>query len=470
MIEKMIISQEYVLRFLIGSNDDSIIKYIFYGNPKDASELSKIVIVQSNFFNNGIYGTTKTIPKTPFNFLPESDIPFLFGDSKLEIDATGHIVLYADLIASAYYMLSRYEEIIKPKSRDKFNRFLAKDSIVFQQGYGVRPIVDEWGLYLRNLLRKTGIELPEEKYGFNKIYLTHDVDTPFEIYRFGQVIKQWGKNIFHLGKRIKHPFRIYKTGENDSYNTFDKIVETDSALQKKLGKECVESIYFLIAAGSRKTKTYCNILLKKFQKLIKMLFESGATLGLHVSLEAGGKPDLIKNEVTRLLKYCPNSVTKSRNHFLCWTEPEHIEHMELAGITEDFTLGYADSAGFRVGTCRPYYFINPKTKSMTNIIIHPMEIMECSLDRISYMGLSYDEALELCKKICYKVYKHNGELNILWHNDSFLKKFYRDLYKSLLNYIENIETAHKCIGGGVRQYSIIRKLHIQPIRSLICAV
>jgi hypothetical protein len=110
--------------------------------------------------------------------------------------------------------------------------------------------------------------------------------------------------------------------------------------------------------------------------------------------------------------------------------------MEQAGITDDFTLSYADTVGFRVGTCRPYRFINPQTKELTNVIIHPLEIMECTLDRENYMHLDYEDALCKCKEIINQVHKHNGELVLLWHNTEFLGKNYQErLYKTILEYI-----------------------------------
>lgn len=429
--------QEYILQILTNDNSQKITQYVFYGEINKAPKESKFIIVESAFFKDGIYGTKATLPVTPFPLLPDSDIPFLFGAPILEHDKEGRFVLHADLVASAFFLLSRYEEIVKPDCRDQYGRFLAKNSVVFQQGYGFRPLVDEWGLYLRNLLRKAGVKVSEEKQGFRKIYLTHDVDVPFTFYRFEQFLKQWIKNIIHRGKRIDHLFRVYKTGENDSQNTFDRIVAADNSLRNKLGKELVESIYFLITAGTWITKSYCNIKLKKYQELIEILSKSGATLGLHASLEAGKNPILIKKEMNRLLKYCPNSVTKSRHHYLRWTEPEHIAQMEQSGITEDFTLEYADSVGFRVGTCRPYYFINPKTKTITNVLEHPMAIMECSLDHPNYMGLDYNKAAEVCKKLIDETYKYNGELVLLFHNPIWSENnYYGQLYEELLDYVE----------------------------------
>lgn len=113
-----------------------------------------------------------------------------------------------------------------------------------------------------------------------------------------------------------------------------------------------------------------------------------------------------------------------------------MEFMERAGIKEDFTLGYADSAGFRVGTCRPYHFINPRTKRITNIIEHPMQVMEGSLNEAQYMNLAFDEANNLCEKLLNVTYDFNGEVNILFHNSSFAPEFYnKKLYENIINYI-----------------------------------
>ena len=427
-------AQEYIVSFLLGENAKNLENRVFYGLPESAPSNAEIVIVPSDFFDDGVYGTSATMPETPFAMLPDSNIPFLFGEPRLEKNENGRLILYADLVASSYFMLSRYEETIKLDCRDQHGRFLAKDSVVFQQKYGMRPLVDEWGNYLRNLLRKSGVDLPAEKSGFRKIYLTHDIDTPFFLWRKKQVLKQLIKNLIHYGRKIQNPYRVYRTGVGDPYNNFSRIIGYDSDLKNKMGESIVESVYFMIAAGNSRTESYCDIELPKYQVMLKQLEESGAEIGLHASYEAGADPMLLKTEMERMFKYCGGASSKNRHHFLRWREPEHIDEMENAGITEDFTLGYADCAGFRVGTCRPYKFINPRSKRVTDIVIHPMEIMECSLDRKIYMGLDFESAKHVCKEIAAKVYEHGGELNILWHNSSFLQSYYDELYKEVLKY------------------------------------
>jgi len=403
---------------------------VHYGNIEDVSNNSKIIIVPA-FLNLEI---TK-LPETPFELI--DDTPILYGNSKIERQ-NGKIIVHADIIAASFFMLSRYEEILKPDSRDQHGRFCAKDSIIFQQGYGNRPLVDEYGILFRKWLREVGVNIPHEEKGFSKIYLTHDVDIPFRFESFYMVCKQVIKNILHYNYSSS-PLKKYFNVQYDEYFTFDKIVKYDRTLQESLQYIFVESVYFLITAGSSFNRKYYNFNSQKIKYLINFLKTSNAKLGLHVSYEGGVNPEKIKYEVDQIKKKLGLITLISRHHFLQWREPEDIIFMEKAGITEDFTLSYADSAGFRVGTCHPYRFINPRTKELTNVVIHPLEIMECTLNRPNYMNLDYENALNMCKEIISQIYKHNGELVLLWHNTEFIGLNYQEkLYNAVLEYIKSL--------------------------------
>ena len=103
---------------------------------------------------------------------------------------------------------------------------------------------------------------------------------------------------------------------------------------------------------------------------------------------------------------------------------------------EDFTMGYADVAGFRLGTCHPVRWINPITRRLSPLLLHPLIIMDCSLDAPKYMGLSHDEAFTYGLNLIEQVRKVNGELVLLWHNENVMPSspsYLRELYAELLN-------------------------------------
>lgn len=432
-------SEQYIISFIMGEKYlEKYISYKEFGRFEDLPEQTKIVIVKSNFFDESIYGSFASLPETPFSLLPETDIPFLFGSSRLEKNRNGKFILYADLVASAYFLLSRYEEIIKPEFRDQFGRFLSKDSIVYQQGYGMRPLVDEWGRYLRNLLRAAGVDIPEEKHGFKKIFLTHDIDRPFYIATFKNAVKHVIKRCLNKTCDVTNPLKSYLNNTGDPFYTFPWLIEHDSLLKRIYGDNIVEDIYFIISSKSSVQYYYYPIKHRKYKKMLHFLSDHGSKFGLHISHEGGINPYEIKDEVQLLPDCVDKENLLSRNHYLRWQEPENVEQMEIAGIKEDFTLCYADSIGFRVGTCRPYRFINPKTGGISNIIIHPLEIMECSLFAKQYMNLEYKEALDISTKIINTIFDYNGECILLFHNSSFFEdKRYEKLYVHLLNTLKS---------------------------------
>jgi hypothetical protein len=111
-----------------------------------------------------------------------------------------------------------------------------------------------------------------------------------------------------------------------------------------------------------------------------------------------------------------------------------------AGITDDFTMSYADMAGFRLGTCRPVKCINIETREVQNLILHSLAIMDVSLSDKRYMYMNAHEAELYCIQLIEQVENYNGELVLLWHNTSVentARFYHRDLYAKLLKYLNS---------------------------------
>jgi hypothetical protein len=169
--------------------------------------------------------------------------------------------------------------------------------------------------------------------------------------------------------------------------------------------------------------------------LLAMCRDSGSAIGLHASYEAGFSSTLVADE-KKTLEDAVGQVSYNRHHFLCSREPEDMQALEQAGITDDFTMGYADAAGFRLGTCRATNWINPADKSVHPLQLHPLTVMECTLDRPTYMNMDYADAETYCKKLIDKSEYFGGEVTLLWHNTSFTgASWYAQLYESLTEYL-----------------------------------
>lgn len=414
---------DYIIQFLI--RDEHNAHHVGYCNDKTQWSKYKVVIVPSNFFDDGIYGTPQSMPSLPLQEI--EGIPFLYGTSKIEkIENT--IICHADIIASTYFLISRYEEYINSTSnRDTHDRYIGKLSIPAKANFIHRPIIEEYGQLLRNLLEQTDITLPPIPQKLNHIYLTHDVDSITNYRRLrgliGGLLRR--ENITTI---LKSLINI----NNDPAYTFPWILSQDNLLPQAI------KIYFIKAtrnATSFDRPSY-NLTGKNFTRLKnEILTTSPNTIfGLHASYKSGDTPDIIPDE-QRLLQYAIENqqVTTSRHHYLRSLQPEDMESLIDAHITDDFTMGYADIAGFRLGTCRAVRFINPKTKRLTSLTLHPLTIMDCSLSEPHYMNLNYNQALSYAQTLIEQTKKYNGDLCLLWHNTRFTNdNYHSQLYSQLI--------------------------------------
>ena len=110
--------------------------------------------------------------------------------------------------------------------------------------------------------------------------------------------------------------------------------------------------------------------------------------------------------------------------------------MVKAGYTDDFTMGFADEAGFRLQTTRAVRWIDPASYRLTNLTLHPLTVMDCTLSNDNYMNLTEEEAYFLCERLIEKVRLHHGDLCLLWHNSIINNETYhRSLYSKILSLI-----------------------------------
>ncbi len=424
----------YIIRFLLGvDRAGAYSSLIGYTSDVRLFHKYKVVIVPSGFFQSSVYGTPESLPQLPLKEI--EGVPLLFGTPKEEcFEETW--VIYADIIASSYFLLSRYEEIQKRDIRDKHGRFPGKESLPYKAGFIHRPIVEEYGKLLRHWLRKACVHIPEPQPELQKIWLTHDVDAPFFCRSLRNICRETLKGI-----GFRKALKLYQGPlEKDPYYTFPWMLEQDSLVKNRFGDRC--HILFFLKAGGRHAndKPHYQVRSHDIQKLLHLFKKNKALLGLHSSYEAGIYPDLIPEEKMRLEHdWKLENIHLNRHHYLASREPEDLTKLIRAGITDDFTMGYADVSGFRLGTCRPVKWINPMTRQLTSLTLHPLSVMDCTLSESQYMGLSPDEAYQYCAGLVREIRQHRGEIVWLWHNTSFAgteSDYHKKLYVRLLNLLK----------------------------------
>lgn len=430
---------QYIIRFLAGDHiQESILKKIGYTSDEQEITKYKVVIRPSGFFDDALYGTEASIPTLPLKLWEE--VPILFGDETTETigDTT---VLHADIIAGTYYLISRYEEMVRRQIRDPHNRFPGKESLPYKAGFIDRPIIEEWGLILRNKLREAGLKVSEPPREIRKVYLTHDVDQIAHYRNFRGMMGGILRGI-KRPKEAKQAIKSFFGGLIfDPWYTFPYLFKLDHELRQKMGDNRCEIITFIRSySGKRKEdKPIVNLAHPDYQTLIRYIKRKKVSIGLHISYEAGCNPGLIPEEKRKLEKFTKREIHYNRNHFLNNREPEDFESLISSGITDDFSMGYADMAGFRLGTCKAVQWINPATKALTNLILHPLLIMDCTLHEKRYMYMNAHDAYQYCTNLIETVSKFNGEVTLLWHNTMLEKNsklYHRKLYRDTIKYLQ----------------------------------
>ena len=253
------------------------------------------------------------------------------------------------------------------------------------------------------------LELPLPSAKYEHIYLTHDIDT-IAFYRhlrgfIGGFLRDGMDPALDAIEDIKL----------DPAYTFPWIMKQD----KKIAE--AEMIYF-VKHTQGKGYDYPQYRLngRDWKRVKAYLLRNKAQLGLHSSYY--GK---INN---------PDHYTLHRSHFLrC--DIDQMQHLADAGITDDFSMGFADRAGFRLQTTRAVRWINPVTYTLTPLTLHPLTVMDCTLSNDNYMNLNEDEAYFVCEQLFSQVKKHGGDLCLLWHNHIFHNTYHKSLYPKLLNLI-----------------------------------
>ena len=446
----------------------SLIRY-----TDDVEEMrgAHVVIKPSGFFSWDNYGKPSAEPQLP---LAEWEgVPLLFGEPRYEwINEGKTLLLHADLIASSYYLISRYEEMTHRGQRDHLGRFPGSMSLPARAGFIHRPIVDEYSLALRSFLERNGVlasaglNLEPSGNTFTRIKLTHDICRPF-----------WCRGIANIFKGIFYhkynPFTILRvllsSPSHDPYYTFDEIFASDKSVIDSFPEGRVQSALFMRTPSGheldtpnyRLTSPYLYHILSEADKI-------GAIFGLLCSHKSSQRPRLIPEELKTLRAdlakvyrrlygwfeeqenkghaYKQNQkcrrdleLTRSRHSSLALGEPEDVRELLVSGIRHDYSMAYMDSLGFRLGTSRPVRFINPNTRELTDLIMHPISLNASVLinEEISHLR-SEDEAYKYCCEVVDLVYKCGGELTLSWQTDLFVKEehpWIGSLYHRLLDYI-----------------------------------
>ena len=364
--------------------------------------------------------------------------PVLFPVGEEEVFFTfnkGTLVFHHDLLKSAFYLLSGYQEYAST-SKDILGRYPYEASLQHRMEIIDRPVVNEYfdilveGIEVFCHYHKIPIQR-KSIFGKGAAYLTHDVDR-IDKYTFHTVKGCFKKSQFKKGFRWLFHW-LNPVNHGNPYWSYPYLSQTEN----KLG---LTSAYFFLNSRVKHQDSYYQFDDVRIKRLIQTLEEEGKEIALHAGVMSSNDPNVIKADLEALKKVSRQPIWGNRQHRLLLRLPDTIKHLESAGVRFDSSLGFAPHEGFRNSYCLPFKLFDFENDRIMDVWEIPLIVMDKTL--FGYRKLTYDDAFNSIRELIGRIKRHGGVVTLLFHPD-FLdeeeKPGIRNFYERVLNMIMNEE-------------------------------
>lgn len=417
---------------------------------------AKRLVVHEGLFSTSLdqWLTGDSLPRQPlskwvlqdvFSDSPKvsSEIPVIYGQRMTEesyyAERDGDIELGLDIFGSAFFMLTRYEEVVK-NDRDEHDRFPATASLAYQEGFLERPIINEYLEILWTCMKRLwpGLRRRQRQY---RVMPSHDVDRPLAVAGepLGVVLRGCAGDLiarrdFDLALRRVHSWGRSLKGDFavDPINTFDFIMRLSEAIE-------VTSAFYLMATEAKTDfdRAYSTGH-PWMRRLMCSIVERGHEIGFHGSYYSYNDAEKTRREVTLLRKVLAeegiaDSTLGGRQHYLRWQCPVTWEIWNDIGLTYDSTLTFARHVGFRCGICYEYPTFSVLSRRQMQLVERPLVIMDVALHNQRYEKIKRNGVCDRALELSHACKIFNGDFTILWHNSNLAARWQKDLYQGILS-------------------------------------
>ncbi len=363
--------------------------------------------VKFNYSERVFEDITQIIPATVLF----DEVIFIYGIEKalFEKEECLSFNRIIDPLASIFYVLSRMEEYTNHRE-DAHGRFASKYSIQSSYNWLEKAMCDRWAVAFINYLAKVlGVSIEIENSPVT-IRPTFDIDNVYA-YQWKKGVRKW-LSIFRdrltFNKiRLEERKKVLSGEMQDPYDTY-KYIESISDRGYDV------NMFWLLGDYAKNDKNipYSDI---RQQKLICKMNEK-AVVGIHPSYHSNSYRYHVKEEKERLEKIIDDSIENTRQHFLKLKIRITYPNLVSLGFKHEYSMGYADSIGFRAGTARPHRWFDLNKNQLTDLMIHPFMYMDGTLNE--YLQLSPDESKKIIWKLFSEVSRFGGDFMCIWHNET----------------------------------------------------
>lgn len=269
-----------------------------------------------------------------------------------------------DIFAASFYLLTRYEEYL-PHVKDDFGRFPASESLAYQEDFLHSPVVDIWAYKFKKVLANKFLDVDFKRRNYEAVTII-TVSHVFNFKNKGFLRTIMGTFI-DLGKlnfsKVSDRFKVLLRIKKDPYNVFDDLIQLIKQYKIKL-------VFMFQLSDFNIYDRNINHNRLNYKSIIKYVADY-ATVGLRLGYFAVKELKVLKVEKKRFenIIHGPlQNVLNSRYNLLL---PEHYSFLNELEVTNDYSMGYPETIGFRAGTSTPYLFYDINMEITTPLRIHP---------------------------------------------------------------------------------------------------
>jgi glycosyltransferase involved in cell wall biosynthesis len=297
-----------------------------------------------------------------------------------------------DLVASAFYLLARWDEL-RVAARDRFGR-LPLSASAFGRVAGLDledPPVEGYLDALRAALRLA----PPARWG---VALTHDID---------RLRRRTAKGLAGIARR-RGPRGVARAlAGPDPWDNVPDLLETT-------WRRGLRSTVFLIGRNAHPLDgTPRRAYDRERPALAAAVRAAGGEVGLHGSFASADAPAALAAELASLRAEA-GPVAGVRFHYLRFRYHESVRALEAAGAAYDSSLAFSEAPGFAAGIARPFrpYLVGEERPARLTLL--PLAVMDTALH--ARLGLDAEAARERALAVLERVRRAGGRAALLWHN------------------------------------------------------
>lgn len=314
-----------------------------------------------------------------------------------------------DPLAASFFVLTRYEEYL-PYAPDDHGRFPAHQAWAWRSGCLAQPIVWQWALALAQAIQQHYPAWTHRPPGYGWLP-TYDVDIPWAYLHRG--LRGWARAGLDLLQgnvtQVRQRLAVHLGRAADPYYTFAALEQLHRDTHTR------PRIFWLLADASRQDVNPPHQL-PAYRQLVQAA-SAWSDFGIHPGYYAYLDAAAIRQHKGRLEAILDAPVTHSRQHFLRMHLPTTYRALLDAGIRHDYTMGFAEAAGYRAGATEPFRWYDLATEQLTDLWVHPFVAMDVTLQQ--YMALPPADAADQLATFQTYCRQQGLAFSTLWHNSSF---------------------------------------------------